>query len=462
MTMTGLENDVAAAYRNFAAHEAHGNSSAYEAICALIADDERALPLIAALPAAKRQPNLVLAAARLLGARTDEASAFVTWLREHWDAVRDVVLERATQTNEVGRCATLLPFIAQAARESGAQSIALVEIGCSAGLTLYPDLYRYAYVTEDGRTARRGTGAPELTCEVGAASEHLVASTPDAPMIAWRGGLDLNPLDVVSDDAAAQENTRWLQALVWPGQDERSARLGDAIATVRVHVAAHPQDAPHVVPGDVVDDLDRLLDDVPEDRHLVLFHSAVLAYVDGAKRDAFERRMAELGSRPGGFTWISNEAPSVMPRVRAALTAMDAGIPAGRFVLAVHGVPRAVTGPHGQTLSVLDPGDGSRRQGRASPGSLREFYAAARGISRTILVQMHETPAAGARCCQPSPHRAPSSRGRQGCAGVAGRAGGRRGTMTGWPSGECIRCVATPYTSSMTSGTSTSDGAPNA
>ena len=45
-----------------------------------------------------------------------------------------------------------------------------------------------------------------------------------------------------------------------------------------------------------------------------------------------------------------------MPRVRAALTAMDADIPAGRFVLAVDGVPRAVTGPHGQTLSVLGAG----------------------------------------------------------------------------------------------------------
>ena len=114
------------------------------------------------------------------------------------------------------------------------------------------------------------------------------------------------------------------------------------------------------------------------------------------KRGAFERRMAELGSRPGGFTWISNEAPSVMPRVRAALTAMDAGIPAGRFVLAVHGVPRAVTGPHGQTLSVLDPGDGSRRQGRASPGSLREFYAAARGICRMFLMQLRRSRAADA------------------------------------------------------------------
>ena len=357
MTMTGLENDVAAAYRNFAAHEAHGNSRAYEAICALIADDERALSLIAALPAAKRQPNLVLASARLLGANTDDASRFVGFLREHWDAVRDVVLERATQTNEVGRCATLLPFIAQAVRESGARAIALVEVGCSAGLTLYPDLYRYVYVAEDGRTVRRSIGAPELTCEVGAASEHLVESALDVSTIAWRGGLDLNPLDVVSGGGAeARENTRWLQALVWPGQHERSARLGAAITTVRAHLAAHPQDAPHVMTGDVVDDLDRLVDDVPEDLHLVLFHSAVLEYVDEAKRDAFERRMAQLGSRPGGFTWISNEAPGVMPRVRAALTAMDADIPAGRFVLAVDGVPRAVTGPHGQTLSVLGAG----------------------------------------------------------------------------------------------------------
>jgi len=148
MTMTGLEADTATAYRRFATNEARGNSPIYEAICQRIADDDAVLSLIATLPAPKRQPNLVLGAARYLDAPSDDASSFVNWLREHWDEVRAVALSRATQTNEVGRCATLLPFIADAARAAGDGRIALVEVGCSAGLALYPDLYAYQYVAE--------------------------------------------------------------------------------------------------------------------------------------------------------------------------------------------------------------------------------------------------------------------------------------------------------------------------
>ena len=45
---------------------------------------------------------------------------------------------------------------------------------------------------------------------------------PDrVPAIAWRAGLDLNPLDVTSDD-----DVRWLSCLVWPGEGDRAAAPG--------------------------------------------------------------------------------------------------------------------------------------------------------------------------------------------------------------------------------------------
>ena len=409
MTMTGLEADTATAYRRFATNEARGNSPIYEAICLRIADDDAVLSLIATLPAPKRQPNLVLGAARYLDAPSDGASSFVNWLREHWDEVRAVALSRATQTNEVGRCATLLPFIADAARAAGDGRIALVEVGCSAGLALYPDLYVYEYVADSeagedpaaggaddegvdpggeckdapagGALASRGRESscddevfepreasgpvgvdgidgvdrPLLTCVVAGALDEMTNATPCAPTIAWRGGLDLNPLDVLSDDPEALDNARWLRALVWPGQDERASRLAAAIDTVRRHVTSHPEDAAHIVRGDVVDDLERLVAQVPGELHLVLFHSAVLAYVDDDTRARFERRLRELTHRPGGFTWISNEAPSVMPGMRDAVAAAwEPRDLQGRFVLAVDGQPRALTGPHGQSLTAWD------------------------------------------------------------------------------------------------------------
>ncbi len=48
--------------------------------------------------------------------------------------------------------------------------------------------------------------------------------TRGMPEVVWRGGLDLNPLDVRDDDAV-----RWLQTLVWPEHEDRRARLTAAV-----------------------------------------------------------------------------------------------------------------------------------------------------------------------------------------------------------------------------------------
>ena len=99
--------DVVRAYRAFARLEAHGRSPAYEALASAVAEDAGIVRFVASLPAAKRQPNLLFAAARyLLG-----APAGIGSLR---DLVRDspaelaaVMRARRTQTNEPARCAVL-------------------------------------------------------------------------------------------------------------------------------------------------------------------------------------------------------------------------------------------------------------------------------------------------------------------------------------------------------------------
>ncbi len=69
--MFGLDPSVATAenYRRFAPLEAAGRSPAYEAQANAVAGNEMVLAFLDSLVAAKRQPNLLLAAARyLLGA----------------------------------------------------------------------------------------------------------------------------------------------------------------------------------------------------------------------------------------------------------------------------------------------------------------------------------------------------------------------------------------------------------
>ncbi|MFE1255308.1 DUF2332 family protein, partial [Streptomyces fungicidicus] len=68
------------------------------------------------------------------------AREFLTWVVRHWGQVSSLMLARMTQTNESARCATLLPVLAALP-----QPLALIEVGASAGLCLYPDRYRYRY-----------------------------------------------------------------------------------------------------------------------------------------------------------------------------------------------------------------------------------------------------------------------------------------------------------------------------
>lgn len=327
--MLGLTGpDTATRYRQFAEHEARGNSTVYERWALAVADDADLLARLDALPAARRQPNLLFAAARFLTFADADATSFVAWTKAHWDEVTDVMATRSTQTNEAGRCAVLLPALS---RIRG--PVALIEVGASAGVCLYPDRYAYRYDTPRGPVSVEPTGLPApvtLRCRTD------VAVDVDRPVVVWRAGLDLNPLDADDPDARA-----WLRALVWPGQDERLARLEAALDVV----AADP---PRLVRGDLTTDLPAMIDAAPADATVVVMHSAVLAYVDPDGRDRF--RDAVTASRA---VWLSNEAAGVFPDIAEHL---PPGIDTdGRFVLAVDGEPVALTGPHGQSFVTVAP-----------------------------------------------------------------------------------------------------------
>ncbi|HVY14663.1 MAG TPA: DUF2332 domain-containing protein, partial [Rhodopila sp.] len=256
---------IAAAYRRFAREEAHGRSPLYETLAGAVAGEQAVLARLAALPPPKRQPNLLLAAVRHVAGIVRDWPDFRSVLLDRWDEVRAVMLARSTQTNEPGRCATLLPVLARLP-----QPLALIEVGASAGLCLLPDRYGYAYGAH--RVPPPARDAPIFPCRTGPGTP-----LPDAvPRIAWRAGLDLNPLDV--RDAG---HMAWLETLVWPEETARAARLKAAIRVAQA-------DPPRVERGDLRTGLSALVAQAPKDATLVVFHTAVLAYLpDAAERQAF-------------------------------------------------------------------------------------------------------------------------------------------------------------------------------
>ena len=139
--------------------------------------------------------------------------------------------------------------------------------------------------------------------------------------------------------ANRDDDRRWLASLVWPEQIDRAERLDLALDLV----AADP---PRLDAGDLLVDLPGLLVDAPSDATLVVFHSAVLAYLDQEQRSRFTDVMS-AAKRKRDVHWVSNEAPGV---IRGADLNPR---PQGRFILAHDQVPVAVTGPHGHSLAWL-------------------------------------------------------------------------------------------------------------
>jgi hypothetical protein len=312
-------------YRSFGEVEVRGQSAIYEEWALSIAEDSKLIGVIERLPLQKRQPNLIFAVSRLLGAPEGGYPAFREWLLANWSAVADEAMVRMTQTNEPRRCASLLPALALLPGP-----LALLEVGASAGLCLYPDRYSYHYDGREPLHPLTGPSSVVLDC----ATTGPVPIPLTLPEIVWRAGIDLRPLDVHS-----AEDMLWLETLVWPEQEERRLRLLAAIGIAR-------EDPPLLVEGDATTALAELTKEAPADATLVVVASGVLVYL------AFDERMRFVDTvRALDTDWISLEGVGGLPSVGAALP--DGDVPGGRFVLALNERPLAYTGPHGQSLDWL-------------------------------------------------------------------------------------------------------------
>ncbi len=330
-----MDADVARRYHSFAAWAA-GSSPLYAAWAEGIAGDAELTDRIGRLSEREGQPNLIFAAARWVGCGLDP---FPQW-REHvlaaWADLVHVAATRRTQTNEAGRCATLLPVLAGVPGP-----IALLETGAAAGLCLLPDRYAYSYDTPaGGREIAPDTGAdgiPLLPCRI----DDVTSAPPRMPEVVWRAGIDLSPIDVTDPEAVA-----WLETLIWPGSmhEERVARLRAAVAVARA-------DPPRIEAGDILDRLEEVAAQSPPDATLVVFHSAVLLYLDAEERRRFADLVDGLGARIGRrVLWLSNETAGTLAEIDDR---MPPGLdPTGSFVQTVDGIPVALAGQHGATYEV--------------------------------------------------------------------------------------------------------------
>ncbi|WP_336642021.1 DUF2332 domain-containing protein [Microbacterium sp. USHLN272] len=277
-------------YARFAEKEAPGRSALYAEWAAGVAGDGPVQDVLARIPENRRQPPLVFAVTRLLGAALEGYPVWRDFVLRNADAVVAECSARSLQTNEPLRLAALLPVLSEIDGP-----IALLEIGASAGLCLYPDRYSYRFTGSDGEV-RVALDPLDGVSPVVLASR-VDGELPELrlPEIVWRAGIDLAPLD-----ARDADDRRWLQGLVWPGETGREQRIAAAL-----DIAA--SDPPMLVAGDALERLDALVARAPVGATLVITTPGVLVHIPRAARSALVARIRELPAR-----WVTIDPPGLL------------------------------------------------------------------------------------------------------------------------------------------------------
>lgn len=301
--------------RRFADDEAAPESPLYAHLAVAAADDDDVAGLLAVTEPPYARATLLFAAVHRLviadpicdlahyyptvggeyGVDGATWPTFRSFVLDRADKVREIVLTRTTQTNEVRRAALLFPAVARAAKAAGGP-IGLLEVGTSAGLLLGLDRYGYRYQAADGEQVAAGPAkAPlVLNCVLGVADGARRPTLPKNVKVAAKVGLDRSPVDVTDEEQLA-----WLEACVWADQPERVRLLNQA-------ATAQAKDRPDFVTGDAVADLAKAAARIPAELPLVVFNSHVLPYVPVDDRIAFVDALRELAAQRD-LWWISQE-----------------------------------------------------------------------------------------------------------------------------------------------------------
>ena len=218
-----------------------------------------------------------------------------------WDAFRDVLvthaafirpeLDRQVQTNEVRRSAALLGGFLAVASETGLP-LRLLEIGCSAGLNLRWDRYRYELLQCEAQKAPAADaaivhrwGGDDASMTVRAGWHGPARALSGSARVASRRGCDLAPIDIADPDQA-----RRLESFIWGDQPQRLAQLRAAIDAAR-------RDPPQIERRSAADWLAHQLAEPAAGVATVVFHSVMWWYLSEPERERVTALIEQSGAR---------------------------------------------------------------------------------------------------------------------------------------------------------------------
>ena len=303
---------LAQVYRHFGEVVAAKTSPVYQRVAVALSRSDEALRAIAAAPARKRHPTVILAALHdlVLAGRAPElaaayaaedadaaAGAAVETLLRMSDSVVAIAAQRRVAPDQTGRYAVLYPAIAEAARRVGADAVGLVDVGRPAALNLNVDRVGITY--GQGETLGDPSSAVQVSCSVRGDQPIPIGTMPE---VVARVGVDADPVDVTDADEA-----RWLRACVWPDQRER-------LASLEAEIAVAATDPPRLLEGDAVERLPDALARVPAGALPVVTTTWTLSDLPTEDRLRFLGLLDEAAA-DRAVAWVSVEGVGVAPAV---------------------------------------------------------------------------------------------------------------------------------------------------
>ena len=238
--------------------------------------------------------------------------AFRAFCLDRREQLTALLSERTVNTTLADRVSYVLPAVKHVAQAAG-EPLFLIEIGCSAGLNLLFDRYRYDY----GQGTTVGEAGSDITirCKVLGGQPPVAGSLP---AVARRVGVDLIEVDCTSADERL-----WMEAMLFPEWIEERQRLRTALA--------FRADTPLEIDiGNALDDMPGQIDELTAP--VCVLHSHSLGQWPEALRLDLDRLLCEQ-SRARAIHRVGIEAFGEQPpqRIRERMIKIaGAGIPLTR------------------------------------------------------------------------------------------------------------------------------------
>src|ERR1700682_1299979 len=327
---------LARRFKRFAKTKCLGSSPLYYHLSQRIAEDHELLALASHCRGDQPTPTLFRGAVHflLLNGIRDPLARFYSTLTtsalspeeayphfrvfcfNHQEDLLPLPSDHLVQATEIRRCSYLMPAFCLISSLAQRSSLALVEVGTSAGLNLLWDRYGYHYEPN----IQRGNTQSKIQIGCLWRGDKRPVLPERLPVVVSRVGLDQHVLDLTDEN-----NHQWLKALIWPEQLDRIRLLENAVEEIRKF-------PPSLKEGSVLELLPSVLKSIPSDVTPVLFHTHTLHQFSTETRNPFLALVAEEGRRRELFH-LSGEGSGTYYHIELQIEIFHQGLHRQRHVV---------------------------------------------------------------------------------------------------------------------------------